>query len=162
MRNPVTPAGFVCHGSPGSRRTDRNPGLFTVKTETKVHLDRRVGVPIAWPLNLAAHVLGKVLRRNHGTTVANVRTVVFAKYVGMGSIIQATPLLRTLGQRFPQVRLTFVTLKSNRNLVERLEGVDEVLCLARHAAVTHPTYPTPKTAIFIAFLLEWTRRLILE
>jgi ADP-heptose:LPS heptosyltransferase len=127
MRNPVTTAGFVRHGSPGSRRSDRNPGLFTVKTETKVYLDRRVGVPVAWLLNLAAHVLGKVLRRNHGITAANVRTIVFAKYVGMGSIIQATPLIRTIKNRFPQARIIFVTNHSCRQLVERLEHIDAII-----------------------------------
>jgi ADP-heptose:LPS heptosyltransferase len=38
-------------------------------------------------------------------------------------------LLRGLKQQFPLARLTLVTLESNRRLADRLQGVDEVLCL---------------------------------
>ena len=31
----------------------------------------------------------------------SVRTIVVSKYVGMGSILQATPLIRSLGRRSP-------------------------------------------------------------
>jgi ADP-heptose:LPS heptosyltransferase len=98
-----------------------------VKTQTKLHLDRRVGVPIAWALNLTARVLGKVLHRNHTVATANTRTIVFAKYVGMGSIIQATPLIRTVKARFPQARIIFVTNHSCQRLAERLEHIDAII-----------------------------------
>ena len=47
----------------------------------------------------------------------------------MGSILQATPLLRALKQQYPQCTLTIVTMSSNRELILRLPCVDEVLVL---------------------------------
>jgi len=63
-----------------------------LKTRTKIHVDRVVGQPLTFVLNVAARVLGKLLRRDHTLDPATVQTVVVSKFVGMGSIIQATPL----------------------------------------------------------------------
>lgn len=95
----------------------------------KVRVDRLVGGPLAWGLNIAARVLGKVLHRNHNVAPEVVRTIVIAKYVGMGSIVQATPLLRTLKAGFPQARIIFVTGTSCRQLVERLNHVDTIITI---------------------------------
>lgn len=100
-----------------------------MKIQAKLHFDHRVGIPIAWALNAAARPLGKLLRRDHSISTANVRTVVFAKYVGLGSIIQATPLIRTIKARFPQARIIFVTGRSCQQLVERLEHVDSIITI---------------------------------
>lgn len=95
----------------------------------RIALDRLLAVPLCFAFDLAARLLGKILGRNHAFSVAETHQLVVCKLVGMGSIIQATPLLRALKGTFPKARLTFVTLQSNRELVRRLEGVDEVLCL---------------------------------
>jgi len=55
--------------------------------------------------------------------------IVVAKLIGMGSILQATPLLNALKQRYPDATITFVTMRSNREFVNRLSCVDEVLVL---------------------------------
>jgi heptosyltransferase-2 len=88
-----------------------------------------VAAPMAVACNGLARLAGWILRRDHSINPQKTRRIVVAKLVGMGSIIQATPLLRALKQRFPQARLTFLTLEGNRGLVERLAGVDEILCL---------------------------------
>jgi ADP-heptose:LPS heptosyltransferase len=98
-----------------------------MKTHSKIYVDRLVGLPLAWVLNVAARILGMVLRRNHAITVENVRTIAICKYVGMGSIIQATPLIRSVRARFPGARLIFVTGHSCRRMIERLEHVDEII-----------------------------------
>ena len=98
-----------------------------MKTRTKVYIDRLAGVPLAWLLNIAARILGKLLRRDHSVTTENVRTIVVSKYVGMGSIIQATPLIRSIRAAFPQAGLIFVTSQSCRRMVERLEHVDRII-----------------------------------
>jgi ADP-heptose:LPS heptosyltransferase len=43
---------------------------------------------------------------------------------------QATPLLNALKRQYPHAIVTFVTTRSNRELVDRLSCVDEVLVLA--------------------------------
>jgi ADP-heptose:LPS heptosyltransferase len=93
----------------------------------KVHIDRWLGLPLAWALNLAARVLGRILRRDHTIRADNVRMIAISKYVGMGSIIQATPLIRTLRTAFPAARIIFVTGVSCRPVVDRLEHIDGIL-----------------------------------
>ncbi len=95
----------------------------------RIMLDRLLAAPVAVFFNALARLLGQLLRRDHSMDPASTRQIVVSKLVGMGSILQATPLLRSLKQRFPAARLTFVTLEANRRLVERLQAVDEVLCL---------------------------------
>jgi ADP-heptose:LPS heptosyltransferase len=45
----------------------------------------------------------------------------------MGSIIQATPLIRAVKEHFPHARIIFVTGRSCRELLERLEHIDTIL-----------------------------------
>ena len=98
-------------------------------TQNKVLLDRIVGTPSAWGLNLAARSLGRVFPRSHDIDPASVRSIVVTKLLGLGSIIQATPLLLGLKRAFPHAKLYFLTTKVDRSLVERLPSVDEGLYL---------------------------------
>jgi ADP-heptose:LPS heptosyltransferase len=96
---------------------------------TRALADRFIASPLEFLFNILARLLGATMRRDHTMTPENTRKIVVAKLVGMGSILQATPLLRSLKRRYPQAKITFVTLKSNRGLLERLEDVDHILCL---------------------------------
>lgn len=96
-------------------------------TQQKLLLDRVVGTPLAWAINLAARVLGVVLRRDHSAEPATVRRIVVQKILGLGSIIQATPLLAALREAFPQAEIVLLTAARNRALVERLPLVDRAL-----------------------------------
>jgi ADP-heptose:LPS heptosyltransferase len=104
--------------------------LSSMNTEQKLRLDRVVGTPLAWATNLAARVLGKLLQRDHATDPASVRHIAVHKVLGLGSIIQATPLLAALRASFPQADITLLTSRRNRELVERLPLVDRGLYLA--------------------------------
>jgi heptosyltransferase II len=96
---------------------------------TRILADRLIAAPVAFLFNGLARVLGTLMRRDHSVTSANVKRIVVAKLIGMGSILQATPLMKALKQRYPQSTLTFVTMRSNRELIRRLSCVDEVLVL---------------------------------
>jgi ADP-heptose:LPS heptosyltransferase len=98
-----------------------------MKTKTKITIDRLVGLPLAWLLNGLARLIAKILHRDHSVSPANVRTIVISKYLGMGSILQATPLIRSIHSAYPEARLIFVTGKSCRRMVERLEHIDDVI-----------------------------------
>lgn len=98
-----------------------------MKTPTKILIDRAVATPLAWGANLGARVLGHILLRDHSIDPAQVRTIAVAKLLGMGSIVQATPMLRDLRRSFPTARIIFVTSKANRGLVDRLSLVDEAI-----------------------------------
>src|ERR1700756_4626246 len=93
----------------------------------RILADRLLAGPIAFLFNAVARVLGALLRRDHSVGAENVRRIVIAKLIGMGSILQATPLLKALKRQYPHAILTFVTLRSNRELLTRLTWVDEIL-----------------------------------
>src|SRR5579871_4494398 len=95
----------------------------------RILADRLVAVPMAIAFNGAARLLGAILRRDHSVNTGNVKKIVVAKLIGMGSILQATPLLKALKRRYPSAQIIFVTLKSNRALLDRIEGVDEAITL---------------------------------
>jgi heptosyltransferase-2 len=103
------------------------PCVRAVKTRHKITIDRWFGLPLVWSLNLLARALGVLLRRDHSVHPQTTRTIVVAKFFGMGSILQATPLLGALKRHFPQARLVFVTARGNRPLLERLPGIDACL-----------------------------------
>jgi ADP-heptose:LPS heptosyltransferase len=123
-----------------------------MKTHSKIYIDRLIGLPLAWLLNGAARILGKVLRRDHAITVENVRTIVICKYLGMGSILQATPLVRSIRARFPEARLIFVTGHSCRRMIERLEHVDDILTVDDRSV-----FRIVRTSVRVIAILIWAR-----
>ena len=101
----------------------------------RVLADRLFALPLEFAFNGLARALGATMGRDHTMSPDNVRRVVVAKLVGMGSIVQATPLIRQLRVRFPQARVTLVTLAANRDLVPCLGGVDDAVFLDDGGAV---------------------------
>lgn len=97
-----------------------------IRTRTKVVLDAVLGRTLVFFLNVVARLLGRILSIDH-SLARRPKTIVVCKYLGMGSIIQATPLLQTLRKNFPEARLVFVTSVSNRRLMKQVEAVQEVL-----------------------------------
>jgi ADP-heptose:LPS heptosyltransferase len=95
----------------------------------RILADRLIAVPTALLFNAIARAIGKLMKRDHSVTSVNVKKIVVAKLIGMGSILQATPLLKALKARFPQAQLTFVTMRSNQELLKRLSCIDEMLIL---------------------------------
>jgi ADP-heptose:LPS heptosyltransferase len=100
-----------------------------VTHRARILADRLLGTPAAFVFNGIARVLGTILRRNHEISSNNVNYIVVAKLIGMGSILQSKPLLKALRDHYPNAKLTFVTMRSNADLVTRLGCVDEVLTL---------------------------------
>jgi ADP-heptose:LPS heptosyltransferase len=95
----------------------------------RIFADRLVAVPVAFVFNGITRLLGRIMRRDHSISQSNIRHIIVAKLIGMGSILQATPLLKALKHQYPEATITFVTLRSNRDLMNRLSCVDEVLLL---------------------------------
>lgn len=57
------------------------------------------------------------------------RTVVVTKYLGMGSILLATPALKSLKSRYPSCRIILLTFSANVAFARRLELFDDVLSI---------------------------------
>jgi ADP-heptose:LPS heptosyltransferase len=91
-----------------------------------IRMDLVVGLPLC-TLAFLAMLPVRWLVRLRGGSGAPVRRILVVKFLGLGSILLATPLLRRLRETWPDARITFLTLGPNVDLVRRLGCVDEVL-----------------------------------
>lgn len=96
----------------------------------KIAIDRTFGFILSLALRLPALIMEKTLRRNHSMPPSEVpRKIVIAKYLGIGSIIQATPLLKAMKTKYPDSLLIFLSLKSNEGLLSRYKFIDQIICV---------------------------------
>ena len=79
-------------------------------------------------LNVVVRILGKLLRINHKLD-SEFRVFAICKFKGLGSIIQATPLIQTIRVNYPKAKIIFITTESNRALVQAYPEIDEVITL---------------------------------
>jgi len=93
----------------------------------KILLDRLIAKPFAFLLNLIAWPLGQIIALDHSDSPEKVKTIAIAKFLGMGSILRATPMVRALKGKYPQAKYIFITTLKNKPLVERLGLFD--ICL---------------------------------
>ncbi len=100
-----------------------------MKTKTKIRIDKLVGTPLVYSINALARFLGFILRIDHALDKP-FDTIVISKYVGLGSIIQATPLIQTLRQNFPRAKIIFITTSGGRVLLSHIPEIDETLCVS--------------------------------
>jgi ADP-heptose:LPS heptosyltransferase len=121
-----------------------------MKTSSKLLIDRTIAVPFAWAANLAARAAAPIARRDHSINRDTIRTIAVQKLLGMGSIIQATPLLNDLRRAFPQAKIIFVTGRANRALIERLEMIDEAVYIDD----SDPARLAASTAVAVGTLLR--------
>ncbi len=99
-----------------------------MKTKTKVILDEWIAKGSVMFLNIMARILGKVMHIDH-TFPKNPKRIVVCKFLGMGSIIQATPLLQTLRKNYPSTEIVFLTSIGNRVLLEGIPDVNTILTI---------------------------------
>lgn len=96
----------------------------------KKAIDRSVGYFLCLILRIPALILEGVLKRKHAMPpLERPKTIVVAKYLGIGSILQATPMLKGLKDKYPDSQLIFVSLKSNKGLLSHYEFIDDILCV---------------------------------
>lgn len=55
--------------------------------------------------------------------------ILITKYIGMGSIILATPMLKALKKGYPQSKITFLTFENNAEFARNIPLIDEVLAI---------------------------------
>lgn len=99
-----------------------------MKTRTVIALDRLIGIFVAYPLNFLVRLVGKIARFDHSLD-KEMNKIVVCKFKGMGSIIQATPLLQTLRDRYPNAQIIFVSSEENRSVLEKIDLIDDLYCV---------------------------------
>jgi ADP-heptose:LPS heptosyltransferase len=94
----------------------------------KIFIDHTLGTVAALFLKAVSRIPAIILRRDHSIPVSP-KCIVVAKLVGLGSIVYAGSLCRSLKERYPESKLVFITGIECGELVNRFNGVDQVLCL---------------------------------
>ena len=100
-----------------------------MNTKYKIAIDGLFGTPLAYIINLCARLLGHILRIDHSLDLP-FKTIVVCKYAGLGSIIQATPLIQTLRKKYPHSKIIFVTMQSNAALVKHIPEINETYVIS--------------------------------
>jgi len=96
----------------------------------KKAIDRSIGFVLCIILRIPALCLEMILKRKHDMPPTEApQRIVVAKYMGIGSILQATPLLKGLKDKYPDSQLIFVSLASNKDLLSHYEFIDDILCV---------------------------------
>jgi ADP-heptose:LPS heptosyltransferase len=98
-----------------------------MRLESKIRLDRTLGLFLCFLLRPLVYALGQILRRDHSVTADNVRCIVVAKYFGLGSIVHAMPMLRALKTKFPDAKLVFVSREASRPIIPLILDIDEAV-----------------------------------
>lgn len=96
-----------------------------MRLRTKALVDEIVGRPLVAVLNALAYFLGRWMRRDHN--VETTRVIVLCKLMGLGSIVQMTPLAASLRQAFPNASIVLLTRNANRPYSELIEVIDRTL-----------------------------------
>jgi len=99
-----------------------------MKTNRQILLDHTIIKWFAWVLNLLVMAAGKIAPKNHDLSLP-VKRIAVCKFKGLGSVIQATPLLHALREKYPDATIIFVSSVSNRSLLQRISLIDEILIL---------------------------------
>ena len=83
---------------------------------------------MAYFLNFFVRFLGKITRINHDLD-KDFKKIAICKFKGMGSIIQATPMIGAIRKAHPEARIIFVSTKSNQSFLEKIDWIDEIVCV---------------------------------
>jgi len=99
-----------------------------MKTANTIWLDKIVIASLVRFINIFVILAGKILRIDHSLD-KKFKTIAVCKYKGMGSILQSTPLLKTLRHHYPNAKIIFISAKANRQILKMIPEIDEVVSL---------------------------------
>lgn len=94
-----------------------------MKVSRKILIDRVVGGFICFPINYLAIATSKLMKRDR-VEIA-IKKVCIGKYLGMGSIINAIPLMESIKAKYPDSKIYFVTSIKNRSFTPLIGLIDE-------------------------------------
>lgn len=97
-----------------------------MNTRNQIIIDKYVAKPTAFLFNFVARFLGKILRINHQLD-KSFKRIAICKFKGLGSIIQATPMIEALRHKYPDAEIIFVSIKSNEQFLKKIEPIDTII-----------------------------------
>ncbi|MEE9394785.1 MAG: glycosyltransferase family 9 protein [Planctomycetota bacterium] len=90
-------------------------------------VDRWIGIPLVFLGRILSALSSPLRPKPKKNEIADLRCIALIKLWGAGNVVLIMPIIRRLKQRYPQARLVFLTLPGNRELLEPMPEVDEVL-----------------------------------
>ncbi len=99
-----------------------------MKTSTKIWLDDYLVGSFVKLINGLVMLAGKLLGIDHSLH-KNFKVLAVCKYKGMGSILQSTPLVRTLRASYPDAKIIYISTKANAAILQHITEIDEVVLL---------------------------------
>lgn len=100
-----------------------------MKLQKKILVDRIIGYPIVIFLNFFSKLLGKVLNRDHSFDKENVNTVIVCKLMGLGSVIQSTPLVSSIKSHYCNSKIVYITKQENSPICDRISAINQTICV---------------------------------
>jgi len=99
---------------------------------TKRRIDYLIGEPACWLLDFFVRFLGKCLKRDH-RLYHSFRRVWIIKFVGLGTLVNAMPLIAALKERYSEAEFSFVTFPTTLPLAQRLPEINHIHVLHDHS-----------------------------
>ncbi len=96
-----------------------------MKTSTKIIIDKFAGGSIVFVLKN----LFRLFSSRKSSKSNSPKTIVICKFLGMGSIVQSTPLLQTFKNQFPEVKIIYLTSISNKKFLEQISLIDQSIII---------------------------------
>lgn len=97
-----------------------------MNVKKQIFIDQYIVKPFTYILNFIVRIVGKILRIDHDLN-KDFKRIAICKFKGMGSIIQATPLIQSLRAKYPQAEIIFVTTTANSKILEHIPLIDRVI-----------------------------------
>ena len=99
-----------------------------MKYKHKLLIDHKIGGFVCGVLSLAARPARKLFRRDHSLRKAP-RTVLFLKFVGLGSVCRSSFLIRACKMKYPESRIAFACFPECATLVGLYGQIDDLLVI---------------------------------
>lgn len=97
-----------------------------MNTQSKILLDKIFAKTVAFFLNVIVRLVGKILSIDHDLN-KEFKTIAISKFKGLGSILQSTPMIHAIRQRYPDAEIIYVTTPANRALLEKIHWIDTII-----------------------------------
>lgn len=101
--------------------------MFSLDFKQKV--DRQLFGILAYLLDRLAFLLGKIIKIDHTINKENVKNVVIAKYLGLGSIVRSEVVINDIKMSFPEAKIHYLTSVKNKSIFDIIKNVDNVLTI---------------------------------
>ena len=88
-------------------------------------IDKYIGIPVCIILIIHNNILKLLgLRKNK---ISNRKNILMVKFFGFGNLILAMPAIKAIKEKYPDSKITFLTINKNKNLYENFDSIDKVL-----------------------------------